>query len=164
MSVASRFLTTASLSVSLVVSASAQAPQIEKNVSMKMALVIIEGTIERCTKDGHKISVVVVDRAGNIAASLRADGTKPHMMEFARLKAYTAVTNPRGMTTLEFKKLAEERPHLKQIPNLVLVGGGVPVKVGNEVIGAVGVSGAPGEELDEACAHEDIAKVAGSLN
>jgi uncharacterized protein GlcG (DUF336 family) len=86
------------------------------------------------------------------------------MMEFARFKAFTAVTNPRGMTTLEFRKLAEERPHLKQIPNLVLVGGGVPIKAGNEIIGAVGVSGAPGEELDEACAFAGIAKVASSLN
>ena len=164
MSLASKFVATASLAISLTLSANAQAPQIEKNVSMKMAVMVIEGTFERCTKDGHRVAVVVVDRAGNIVASLRGDGTKPHMMEFARLKAYTAVTNPRGMTTLEFRKLAEERPHLKQIPNLVLVGGGVPIKVGNEIIGAVGVSGAPGEELDETCAHAGIAKVASSLN
>jgi uncharacterized protein GlcG (DUF336 family) len=53
---------------------------------------------------------------------------------------------------------------LKQIPNVVAVGGGVPIKVGNEVIGAVGVSGAPGGEKDEACANAGIAKVAASLN
>ena len=128
MSLASRFLATASLSISLMVSANAQAPQMEKNVSMKMALMIIEGTFERCTGDIHTVAVVV-DGACNIVASLRGDGTKPHMMEFARLKAYTTVTNPRGMTSLEFKKLAEERPHLKQIPNVVFVGGGMPIMV-----------------------------------
>ena len=127
------------------------------------ALLIIEGVIERCTKDRHRVAVVVVDRAGDIAASLRGDGTKPHMLEFARLKAYTAITNPRGMTSLQFRKLAEERPHLKQIPEIAWVGGGVPIKAGEELIGAVGVSGAPGEELDEACALAGIARVASSL-
>jgi uncharacterized protein GlcG (DUF336 family) len=161
---ATRVIAIAILLIPTMVAAEPRAPQIEKNVSMRMALSIIEGTIERCTNDGHKVSVVVVDRFGNIAASLRGDGTKPHMMEFARLKAYTAVTNPRGMTSLEFKKIAEERSHLKQIPGIVLVGGGIPIKAGNEIIGAVGVSGAPGEELDEACAQAGIAKVASSLN
>ena len=113
-------------------SANAQAPLIEKNVSMRMALMILEGTIEQCTKDGFKVSVVVVDRSGNVAASVRGDGTKPHMLEFARLKAYTASTNPRGQTTQEFKRLtdAPERAYLKQIPNVVAVGGGVPIKIG----------------------------------
>jgi len=144
-------------------SASAQAPQTEKNVSMKMALMIIEGTLEQCTKDGYKVSIVIVDKAGNVAASLRGDGTNPHTMEFGRLKAYTART--RGQTSQEFKTLTDkpESAYLKQIPNVVAVGGGVPIKVGNEVIGAVGVSGAPGGEKDEACAMAGIAKVAGSL-
>src|SRR2546430_15874738 len=142
----------------------AQAPQVEKNVSMAMALAIIQGTLEQCTKDGYKVSVVVVDRAGNVAASVRGDGTNPHTMEFGRLKAYTART--RGQTSLEFKNLTDkpENAFLKQIPNVVAVGGGVPIKVGNEVIGAVGVSGAPGGEKDEACANAGIAKVAASLN
>ncbi|HET9245108.1 MAG TPA: heme-binding protein [Xanthobacteraceae bacterium] len=85
-------------------------------------------------------------------------------MEFGRLKAYTART--RGRTSLEFKNLTDkpENAYLKQIPNVVAVGGGVPIKVGNEVIGAVGVSGAPGGEKDEACANAGIAKVAASLN
>src|SRR5262249_32923449 len=88
----------------------------------------------------------------------------PHTVEFGRLKAYTART--RGQTSLEFKNLTDkpENAFLKQIPNVVAVGGGVPIKVGNEVIGAVGVSGAPGGEKDEVCANAGIAKVAASLN
>ena len=124
MSVTGKFLTTAMLSLALSASANAQAPQAEKNVSMKMALMIIEGALEQCTKDGYKVSVVIVDKAGSVAASVRGDGTNPHTLEFGRLKAYTART---------------------------------------EVIGAVGVSGAPGGEKDEVCANAGIAKVADSL-
>src|SRR5262249_56121071 len=109
-------------------------------------------------------AAVVVDTAGNVAGSVRGDGPSPHTVEFGRLKAYTART--RGQTSLEFKNLTDkpENAFLKQIPNVVAVGGGVPIKVGNEVIGAVGVSGAPGGEKDEACANAGIAKGAATLN
>src|SRR6195952_1079883 len=122
----------------------AQAPQVEKNVSMAMAMAIIQGTIEQCTRDGYKVSVTVVDKAGNVAAQLRGDGTNPHTMEFSRLKAYTSRT--RGQTSLEFMKLTSDpaNAYLKQIPGVVAVGGGVPIKVGNEGIGAARASGAPG--------------------
>ena len=158
-----RLAVLASLSVLATSPALAQAPQVEKNVSMAMALAIIQGTIEQCTKDGYKVSVVIVDKAGNVAASVRGDGTNPHTMEFGRLKAYTSRT--RGQTSLEFMKLTSDpaNAYLKQIPNTVAVGGGVPIKVGNEVIGAVGVSGAPGGEKDEVCANAGIAKVADAL-
>ena len=141
----------------------AQALQVEKNVSMGMALAIIQGTLEQCTKDGYKVSVVIVDKAGNVAASVRGDGTAPHTMEFARMKAYTART--RSQTSLQTMKQMEDPAFafLKQIPNVVGVGGGVPIKAGNEVIGGVGVSGAPGGEKDEVCALAGIAKVADAL-
>jgi uncharacterized protein GlcG (DUF336 family) len=163
MSLTGKLVSTVALSVLFGGFANAQAPLAEKNVSMKMALMIIEGTIEQCTKDGYKVSVTLVDTGGNVAASLRGDGTNPHTMEFSRLKAYTART--RGQTSLEFKNLTDkpENAYLKQIPNVVAVGGGVPIKAGNEVIGAIGVSGAPGGEKDEACALAGIAKVADAL-
>ena len=158
-----RLAVLASLSVLATSPALAQAPQVEKNISMAMALAIIQGTIEQCTKDGYKVSVVIVDKAGNVAASVRGEGTNPHTMEFGRLKAYTSRT--RGQTSLEFMKLTSDpaNAYLKQIPNTVAVGGGVPIKAGNEVIGAVGVSGAPGGEKDEVCANAGIAKVADAL-
>ena len=158
-----RIAVLASLSVLATSPALAQAPQVEKNISMAMALAIIQGTIEQCSKDGYKVSVTIVDKAGNVAASIRGDGTNPHTMEFGRLKAYTSRT--RGQTSLEFMKLTSDpaNAYLKQIPNPVAVGGGVPIKVGNEVIGAVGVSGAPGGEKDEVCANAGIAKVADAL-
>ena len=141
----------------------AQAPQVEKNVSMALSMAVMQGALDQCTKDGYKVSVVIVDKAGNVAASVRGDGTNPHTMEFGRLKAYTSRT--RGQTSLEFMKLTSDpaNAYLKQIPNTVAVGGGVPIKAGSEVIGAVGVSGAPGGEKDEVCANAGIAKVADAL-
>jgi uncharacterized protein GlcG (DUF336 family) len=158
-----RMLLVAAVTLVSAGAAFAQAPQSEKNVSMKMALMIIEGAIEECAKDGYKVSVTIVDKGGNVAASLRGDGTSPHTLEFSRLKAYTSRT--RGQTSLEFKNLTEkpEYAYLKQIPQVVAVGGGVPIKAGNEVIGAVGVSGAPGGEKDEPCAMAGLAKVADYL-
>jgi len=156
-------IATAVLVGASVAAASDRAPLTEKNVSMRMALAIIEGTVEQCTKDGFKVSVVVVDNAGLVRASLRGDGTNPHTMEFARRKAYTART--RGQTSLEFMKLTDTpaSAYLRQIPDVVAVGGGVPIKVGAVTIGAVGVSGAPGGEKDEVCANAGIAKVAEEL-
>ncbi|WP_424627296.1 GlcG/HbpS family heme-binding protein [Bradyrhizobium sp. SYSU BS000235] len=153
----------ASASVFACGSAHAQAPQVEKNISMGMAMAILQGTLDQCTKDGYKVSITIIDKAGNVAAQIRGDGTNPHTMEFSRLKAYTART--RGQTSGEFAKLTSdpERAYLRQIPGTVWAAGGVPIKVGNETIGAVGVSGAPGGEKDEVCANAGIAKVADGL-
>jgi uncharacterized protein GlcG (DUF336 family) len=153
----------ASASILVAGPALAQAPQVEKNVSMGMALAIIQGTLEQCTKDGYKVSVTIVDKGGNVAAQIRGDGTGPHTMEFSRLKAYTART--RNQTSLQTMKLLEDPANafIRQIPGVVGVGGGVPIKAGNETIGGVGVSGAPGGEKDEACANAGLAKVADAL-
>ena len=153
----------AALAAGFAMPAFAQAPQMEKNISMGLAMAIMQGTIDQCTKDGYKVSVTIVDKAGNVAGQIRGDGTNPHTMEFSRLKAYTSRT--RGQTSLEFMKLTADpaNAYLKQIPHVVAVGGGVPIKAGNEVIGAVGVSGAPGGEKDEVCALAGIAKVEAAL-
>ena len=153
----------ATVSTLVAAPALAQAPQVEKNISMAMAMAILQGTLEQCTKDGFKVSVVIVDKGGNVAASIKGDGTNPHTMEFARLKAYTART--RGQTSLATQKQMEDPAFsfLRQIPQIVGVGGGVPIKAGNELIGGVGVSGAPGGDKDEVCANAGIAKVADAL-
>jgi len=141
----------------------AQAPQVEKNVSMALSMAIMQSVLDQCAKDGYKVSVVIIDKGGNVAASVRGDGTPPHTMDFARMKAYTART--RNQTSLATMKQMEDPAFgfLRQIPNVVGVGGGVPIRVGNEVIGGVGVSGAPGGEKDEVCANAGVAKVADAL-
>jgi uncharacterized protein GlcG (DUF336 family) len=156
-------LATVAMAAFGVASAHAQAALTEKNVSMKMAQMIIDGAVEDCTKTGYKVSVVIVDNAGVVRASLRGDGTSPHTMEFARKKAYTART--RNQTSLEFKAATDQpaNAYLLQIPDTVAVGGGVPIKAGGVSIGGVGVSGAPGGDKDEVCALAGIAKVADFL-
>ena len=158
-----KFALFASISIIATAPALAQAPLVEKNVSMALALAIIQGTIDQCTKDGYKVSVTIVDKGGNVAAQLRGDGTSPHTMEFSRLKAYTA--RIRNQTSLQTMKELEDpaRAPLRQIPGLVGIGGGVPIKAGNETIGGIGVSGAPGGEKDEACANAGLARVEAAL-
>jgi uncharacterized protein GlcG (DUF336 family) len=153
----------ASASILVAGPACAQAPQVEKNVSMAMSIAIIQGVLEQCTKDGYKVSVTIVDKGGNVAAQIRGDGTGPHTMEFSRLKAYTSRT--RNQTSLQTMKLLEDPANafIRQIPGVVGVGGGVPIKAGTETIGGVGVSGAPGGEKDEVCANAGLAKVADAL-
>jgi uncharacterized protein GlcG (DUF336 family) len=153
----------ASLAAFTATPALAQAPQTEKNISMGLSLAIIQGALEQCTKDGYKVSITIVDRSGNVAAQVRGDGTSPHTMEFSRLKAYTA--RIRNQPSLQVMKMLEDPAlsYLRQIPGLVGVGGGVPIHAGNEVIGGVGVSGAPGGEKDEVCANAGLAKVADAL-
>jgi uncharacterized protein GlcG (DUF336 family) len=153
----------ASIPVFAAAPALAQAPQMEKNISMAMSLAIIQGALEQCTKDGYKVSVTIVDKSGSVAAQTRGDGTSPHTMEFSRLKAYTA--RIRNQTSLATMKQLEDPAFagLRQIPGLVGIGGGVPIRAGTEVIGGVGVSGAPGGEKDEVCANAGIAKVEAAL-
>jgi uncharacterized protein GlcG (DUF336 family) len=155
----------ASVSMFAAAPALAQAPQVqaEKNISMALSMAIIQGVLEQCTKDGYKVSVTIVDKGGNVAAQLRGDGTAPHTMEFSRLKAYTART--RNQTSLQTMKMLEDPANafIRQIPGVVGVGGGVPIRAGTEVIGGVGVSGAPGGEKDEVCANAGLAKVEAAL-
>lgn len=142
----------------------AQAPQVERNVSMTMAQAIISGVVEECAKSSYRVSVVIVDKAGQLAAAQRGDGTSPHTIEFAQMKAYTART--RNQTSQEFAAATANGDNmvLRQIPGVIAIGGGVPIKTGVETIGAVGVSGAPGGDKDEVCAKAGIARVAAALN
>jgi uncharacterized protein GlcG (DUF336 family) len=99
---------------------------IEKNMSMKMARMVIEGTIEQCTKDGYKVSVVVVDNAGAVGGSLRGDGTSLATLEFARKKANTA--RVRNQTSLEFMTFTDNPANagLRQNAKVVAIGGWNP--------------------------------------
>jgi len=141
----------------------AQAPQVEKNVSMAMAMAILQGAVDQCTKDGYKVSVVIVDKGGNVAASIRGDGTNPHTMEFARLKAYTARTFRIASGEIANRFKQDPAYFAVHVPNAAPSQGALPIKIGEEVIGAVGVSGAPGGDKDEACAKAGIDKVADQL-
>ena len=135
----------------------------QKALSMEMAQAIIQGTVERCRADGFSVSVTVVDGSGLLKAFLRDEGNGPHTIDLSRRKAYTALTfASRFPTSLAFatargSTLGSPMPNVE---GTVGVGGGVPIKVGDVAIGAVGVSGAVGGDKDEVCANAGIAKVA----
>jgi uncharacterized protein GlcG (DUF336 family) len=137
--------------------ASAQLLQ-HKDLSYAMAKTIAEGAIEDCRARGYAVAAVVVDRGGDTIVALRADNAAPHTMENARRKAYTARTF--RMTTEEFvKRMATEPTRREQttLPSVIAIPGGVPIRVGDDVIGGVGVSGSPG--VDEPCVMAGLDKV-----
>ena len=141
-------------------SASAQAVRTERNMSLDLANQIAAATVTTCTANGYAVTATVVDRAGSVRAVQRADLAGPHTLGASQQKAFTAASAKN--TTLAMMEGAQKNPaaaNLVYIPGFLLVGGGVPVKVGNEVIGAVGVGGAPGGHLDEQCAVAALDKV-----
>lgn len=140
--------------------AGAQAVRTEKNMSLDLANQIAAATVAACTTNGYAVTAAVVDRASTVRALQRADNAGPHTVAEAQQKAFTSASAKN--TTLAMMEGAQKTPaaaNLVYIPGFLLVGGGVPVKVGNEVIGAVGVGGAPGGQLDEQCAMAGIDKV-----
>jgi uncharacterized protein GlcG (DUF336 family) len=134
----------------------------ERNVSSAMARTIAEAAME-CANNGAGISVAVVDRSGQLKVLIRGDGSPPHGLELARRKAYTARTFRR--TSLEWAKRSETGlAGQRMLAEVIPLGGGVPIKAGEETIGAVGVSGTSGgQEGDDNCAKGAIAKVADQL-
>ena len=135
----------------------------QRDVSVRMGLVIAETALAECEKAGNSVSVAVVDRAGRLRVFLQADNAAPHNIELARRKAYTARTF--GRTSAEWAKRTVDMPELaaqRNLTDVIALRGGVPIKVGNETIGAVGVSGSSSEG-DEKCALAGIAKVADQL-
>jgi uncharacterized protein GlcG (DUF336 family) len=134
-----------------------------RDLSYAMAKTIAEAAIESCGSHGYAVAAVVVDRGGDIIVAMRADNAGLHTMENARRKAYTARTF-RQSTTVYAKKFADNDPVVRQqvtLPNVIAIPGGLPVKVGDDVIGGVGVSGSPG--VDEPCVQAGIDKVADQL-
>jgi uncharacterized protein GlcG (DUF336 family) len=129
-----------------------------KELSYAMALTIANGALESCKTRGYATSVVVLDRGGNTVVSLKGDNAGLHTVENARRKAYTALTFK--MTTEAFIQEMKTRPVRREqttLPGVIAINGGVPIKVGSDVIGGVGMSGSPG--VDEECVNAGLDKV-----
>ncbi|KGH29327.1 GlcG/HbpS family heme-binding protein [Comamonas thiooxydans] len=164
--------TTAVLSIAaLTASAQAQAPapaapsvRSEKNISLALANEIAAASVAACAANGYAVSATVVDRAGVVRAVQRSDNAGPHTLGASERKAWTSASAK--APTLAMMENAQKNPgaaNLVHIPGFLLLGGGVPVKVGNEVIGAVGVGGTPGGNLDDQCANAALEKVKAQL-
>ena len=134
----------------------------QRNLSLAMAKTIAEATIGECRAKGYHTAAAVVDRAGQVMVILRDEQATAQTAEMARRKAYTA--RMFRVTTLEFQKRTSD-PTLaaqRDVADILALGGGVPIQIGNETIGGVGSSGSS-QEMDDACAKAGVAKVADLL-
>lgn len=143
----------------LLVGAGAAQAQVlqERNVSLAAAVAIAQGAVEACAARNFNVTATVVDRAGIVRASLRADRAGPHTVESSVRKAYTSASM-RALTSA-LQQATIDNPgarNLVHLPGVLPLGGGVPVRAGEEVIGAVGVGGAPSGQIDEECANAGI--------
>jgi uncharacterized protein GlcG (DUF336 family) len=157
---------TAAILVSLIATSLTAVPQAkglltQKAISLDMAQAIVQGAIEKCRADNFRISVQVLDGSGLTKAGARDDGSGQVNYEVSHRKAFTALTYKRPSSDME-KQWATMSPG-RIIEGTIGVGGGLPIQVGGETIGAVGVGGAPGSDKDEACAAAGLAKVADQL-
>jgi len=140
----------------------AQALITQKNISLAMAQTIAQAALAQCESMGFKVSAAVVDRGGLTIVMLRGDGAGLHTPEGAERKAYTARTF--SQPSADFVKRLSDRPDTagsRQYTRVLALGGGLPIKAGSEVVGAVGVSGSPGK--DDVCSQAGIDKVADQL-
>ena len=135
-------------------------PLMQRVVSLRMAMTIAQTAMEECTP---RVSVSVLDRSGRLKVFLQGDDASPHNLELSRRKAYTARTF--RQPSAEWAKRTETtNAGQRALSEVIPLGGGVPIKVGDDTIGAVGLSGAPGgQDKEQACAMAGIAKVADQL-
>ena len=139
---------------------SAQGVVTERNISASLAAEAAAAAVEACTGRGFRVSAAVVDRSGVLKALLRADGAGPHTVASARAKAYTAVSMRANTSQiLETVRTNLGAARLVDIEGFLIVGGGMPIRIGDEVVGAIGVGGAPGGHLDDQCAEAGIARI-----
>src|SRR5256714_5751350 len=135
----------------------------EVTVSADAAVQVASAALAQCRSDGQKVTVSVVDHAGREKVRLRDDGAAPHTETHSFRKAYTALTYK--MPSAEYGKRVKELPNLGPVllPNITTAAGGVPIRAGDRVIGAVGISGTPGSaggrEHDAKSAEAGIAKL-----
>jgi uncharacterized protein GlcG (DUF336 family) len=128
-----------------------------------VALTVAREAVESCRAKGYAVSAVVVDRDGETVVAVRGDDAAPHTMENARRKAYTALSF--RVSTAEYaKRFADDNPVVRQqvtLPGVIAIPGGLPIRVGEEVIGGAGASGSPG--VDEPCVQAGLDKAADQL-
>ena len=132
----------------------------QPNVSLALANQLVGAALAACQAEGRSAVAVVVDRGGNLVAVQRGDSVGPHNTDAAVRKAFTALSTKSPTRQLAANARANpDSQNLNTVGALLLIGGGVPLKVGSEVIGAIGVGGAGGAAQDEACALQAIAQV-----
>ena len=126
-----------------------------KLMTLDLGVDIAQGAIDACREDGYQISVVVVDRSGRTQVVMRDVFANQYMTQLAQAKANAVVLSNTSSSALR-KNRADIAAELNLLDDLLVLDGGLPVTVAGSMIGAVGVSGAPGGDKDEACAQSGI--------
>jgi uncharacterized protein GlcG (DUF336 family) len=167
-----RFPATGVLAVALTLAASpafAAPPPAALQLPLSVATEAALTAVSVCQASGYLVTATVVDASGLVKAVAKGDGAPPHTLDSSRGKAYAAVSlgpNFRETTTSAIVARVGSSPAfgpLVHLPNVFLVAGGVVIKSGEEVVGAIGVGGSPGGDKDEVCAQAAVAKIAGQL-
>jgi len=130
----------------------------EATLPLSLATKATAVAVEKCKQDGYRVSASVVDRAGVLKVLMREDGAGPHTTDSSGKKAYTAASLRRP--TSELAELINKMPTLQALremnDRILILGGGLPIEIGGEVVGGIGVGGAPGTHLDDACAQAGL--------
>jgi uncharacterized protein GlcG (DUF336 family) len=134
-----------------------------KDISIDAAVMIATTAMADCKAKGYKVSATVVGRAGEVLLQLRGDGTGPHTVENSYKKAFTARSF--GIPSGDMEKRLKDNPQMgaQYLTGFTTSRGALPIKIGDDLVGAAGVSGAPGGEKDEACVQTGLDKVKDQL-
>lgn len=152
------------IAAALPLAASAQATFTTKSLTPETALKAAQAALAQCRKDGFQVTVAVVDRAGLTQALIRDRFAGPHTLDVAQNKAWSAVSFKTSTTDLErVTRPGTTMSGLRNVPRAMVVGGGLTIEAGGSLMGAIGVSGAPGGDADETCAKAGIKAVADDL-
>jgi uncharacterized protein GlcG (DUF336 family) len=153
-----RLLIAPLLALGLAAGAGAQELPREAVLPLDLARDAAQAAIEACAGDGWQVSAAVVDRGGTLKALLRADGAGPHTTDSSFKKAYTSASL--GRSTADYAPPDRREPggagaarHEREDPPAC---GGLPIRFDDEIVGGIGVGGAPGGHLDEACARAGL--------
>jgi uncharacterized protein GlcG (DUF336 family) len=134
-----------------------------KDISVEAAITIATTAMADCKAKGYRVSTAVVGRAGEIIVHLRGDGAGPHTMENAYKKAFTARTFRIPSGDMEDRLKKNPQMGAQYLTGFTTGRGALPIKIGDEVVGAAAASGAPGGEKDEACVKTGLDKIADQL-
>lgn len=131
-----------------------------RNLKPEVALQMAEAAMVSCRDQGYQVGVAVVDRSGVLQVFLRDRFAGPHVIETATRKAWTAVSFRTDTLTLdETARQGSISFGIREISDALPLGGGVPVEAAGSLVAGIGISGAPGPDIDDACARDGIAAI-----
>lgn len=133
-------------------------------LTTETAVKAAQAALAKCRKDGFQVGVAVVDRAGTVQVVLRDRYAGAHTVDMAIGKAWTAASFKQSTTSLAVEtQPGKPMSGIRQLPRVIVAGGGLPVEAAGNLLGAIAVSGAPGGEADDSCAQAGIKAIADDI-